>query len=76
MNDLNLLMARIDEINAKSPPYTEEDIVTTIAYHRRSRANRAAGIKPERPKIDLEAIMGGITQSKPTTTSAFKGRRL
>jgi len=75
MSDLNDLMARIDEINAKQPPYSEDDITTIIAYHRNMRARRAAGEKPTKPKVDIAAILGGIGKPKPTVSSSiFKGR--
>lgn len=74
MNDIDTLMTRIDEINAKQPPYSAEDISTVIAYHRNQRARRASGEKPTKPQVDLNAILGQITTK--TTPSAFKGRKL
>jgi hypothetical protein len=74
-NDIDTLMARVDEINRKDPPYADDDITTIIAYHRRNRALKAAGIKPEKPKIDLTALLGNIAP-KPTGPSPFKGRKL
>lgn len=77
MSDLNDLMARVDEINAKSPPYTEDDITTIIAYHRNNRARRAAGEKPTKPKVDIAAILGSVrSSSKPSASapSPFRGK--
>lgn len=74
MNDIDLLMQRVDEINAKDPPYTAEDISVIIAYHRNARARKAAGIKPERPKVDLEAILGALPKPKSTIVNPFKGK--
>jgi hypothetical protein len=68
MNDINTLMQRVDEINSKTPDQlTAGDIDTIIAYHRNQRARRAAGEKPIRPKVDLEAILGKIAPPKPKT---------
>lgn len=74
MNDLNLLMARVDEINTKSPPYTDNDISTIIVYHRNQRARRAAGEKPSRPKVDLESILGALPKPKALPKGTFKGK--
>ena len=61
MNDINLLMQRIDDINSKGPgELTTNDIDVIIAYHRNQRARRAAGIKAEKPKVDISAIMSRI----------------
>jgi hypothetical protein len=66
MNDINTLMARVDEINAKpASELAADDIDTIIAYHRNQRARRAAGEKPVRPHVDLEAILGKIAPAKP-----------
>jgi hypothetical protein len=68
MNDINLLMARVDEINAKPASELDaNDIDVIIAYHRNQRARRAAGEKPVRPQVDLEAILGRIAPPKPKT---------
>lgn len=68
MNDINTLMQRVDEINSKSPSeLTPSDIDTIIAYHRQQRARRAAGEKPIRQKVDLEAILGKMAPAKPKT---------
>lgn len=74
MNDIDLLMQRVDEINHKDPPYSAEDITTIIAYHRNARSRKAAGIKPERPKVDLEAILGALPKPAPTQKITIKGR--
>jgi hypothetical protein len=61
-------MQRVDEINSKGPAdLTAQDIDTIIAYHRNQRARRAAGEKPVRPKVDLEAILGKIAPAKAKT---------
>lgn len=61
MNDINLLMSRIDTINSKSPhDVTPDDIDILIAYHRRNRARKAAGEKAERPQkssVDISALL-------------------
>ena len=45
-NDINLLMNRIESINAKpAPDLTTNDLDVLIAYHRRNRARKAAGEK-------------------------------
>ena len=45
-NDVNTLMNRIEEINAKpAPDITDDDLNLLIAYHRRNRARKAAGEK-------------------------------
>ena len=43
---------------------TAENIDSIIAYHRKGRANAAAGIKAKResgPKIDISSVMAGLT---------------
>ena len=68
MNDINTLMARVDEINSKNASdLTPSDIDTIIAYHRQQRARRAAGEKPVRVKADLSALLGMTTKPKSTT---------
>lgn len=75
MNDISDLMLRVDEINRKDPPYTDDDITVIIAYHRRARALRSAGVKPERNKLDLSAILG-VAAPKETSTPIYTRRRL
>lgn len=69
MNDINLLMSRIDEINHKPPAEcTPSDIADLIKYHRHNRARKASGQKPERPAgptIDLAALLN-LPVSKPS----------
>jgi hypothetical protein len=69
VNDINLLMSRMDEINAKSAEQlTPDDITTVITFHRQQRARRAAGEKAPKPSsspIDISAILGAITPTKP-----------
>ena len=55
---IDILMQRIEEINAKEPPLSAEDIASLVEYHRASRARKAAGEKPSKPKIDLNALLG------------------
>lgn len=52
---------------------TTENIDSIIAYHRKNRANAAAGIKPKResgPKVDISAVVQNMTQGedKPAPT--------
>jgi len=66
--------------------YTDQDIDAIIAYHRQSRANRAAGIKPARSKttpsklitkIDLASIgLGPKPSTAPNPSSAKPLRRI
>ena len=45
-NDVNILMNRIEEINAKpAADLDKDDLDLLIAYHRRNRARKAAGEK-------------------------------
>ena len=76
MNDINELMQRVDEINTKLPAeLTAPDIDTIIAYHRQQRARRAAGEKPTRPKVDLEALLGMAAPPKPKPSIPILTRR-
>lgn len=50
-NAVNELMTRVDAINAKTPTeLTDGDLAVLVAYYRRQRQKRAAGIKPARTK--------------------------
>jgi hypothetical protein len=79
MNDIDLLMTRITEINAKSPlDLGPPDIANLIAYYRQIRARKAAGEKPARlglekpgPKVSLNELMelAGSTLTTPATPS-------
>lgn len=76
MSDINLLMQRMDEINAKSAEaFIPEDISIVIAYHRNQRARRAAGEKTVKPRekstINLAEILGHLNP-KPATQAVFK----
>lgn len=75
-NDVDTLMARIDEINFKSADeLSSDDIVVLIQYHRRNRARLAAGLKPVKPKIDLDSILGDIiARPKSAGPNPFKGK--
>lgn len=70
-NDINLLMNRIESINAKpAPDLTPNDLDVLIAYHRRNRARKAAGEKAlghaitGAPKPDLNRILN-LPMAKP-----------
>lgn len=70
-NDLDDLMHRIDEINAKAPSeLTPSDIDSVIKYHRSLRAKKAAGEKPTRAKktssVSLDTILSVMPVTKPT----------
>lgn len=66
MNDLDNLMARVDAINAKTADeLTADDIDTIILYHRRNRARKAAGEKPNRPTVDLSSLVKELAPPKP-----------
>src|SRR5574337_336686 len=69
-SDLDLLMSRIDEINAKTDlPLPSSDIDALISYHRRARALKASGVKPSRAKANLADILGPIVpKPQPSTT--------
>ena len=57
---------------------TAENIDGIIAYHRKNRANAAAGIKPKReagPKIDISAVMQGLVQGDAPKPAATIRRR-
>ena len=62
-NDIDTLMARIEEINRITDPrsITDDHITTLILFHRRARARRAAGLKDDRPTtrpaVDLSALL-------------------
>jgi hypothetical protein len=73
-NDVNILMNRIEEINAKpAPDLTSDDLDLLIAYHRRNRARKAAGEKAlghtitGAPKPDLNRILN-LPMAKPKTS--------
>ena len=76
MNDINLLMQRMDEINAKSAEdLLPNDISIVIAYHRNQRARRAAGEKTVKPKekstVNIAEILGQLNP-KPAAQAVFK----
>ena len=62
-NDLDLLMSRMEELNAKSATeLTPSDIDTIIEYHRRQRSRKASGEKPVKPaSVDISSIMTKLT---------------
>lgn len=66
MNDIDLLMSRVDEINLKGvDELTADDIDTLIAYHRQMRGRKASGEKPKKPTINLSEILN----IKPKSTT-------
>ena len=69
MNDIDTLMARIDEINSKTPPLSADEVATLIEYHRHQRARKAAGEKPIKPKVDLSALLNLKPKPKSSTDS-------
>lgn len=75
-SDLDLLMARITEINAKTAAdVTDADISVLIAYHRHSRARRAAGYKPTRPtetRVDVLGLLGAKPAPATHATGAIR----
>jgi hypothetical protein len=80
-NDLDLLMARFDEINAKDPPLDPDDIAILIANARRQRALKASGTKPTRANaVSLDDILNIIkvpdAPDAPKPQSIFKRTRL
>lgn len=82
-NDVNLLMARLDEINSITDPtmLTPGDIQDLIAIHRRNRARKAAGEKlltsrpADGPTVDLMGLLN-LAPAKPATTNAPMTRRI
>ncbi len=69
-NDLDTLMSRIDEINAKSATeLTPSDIDIIIAYHRNQRSRRASSekfVKPKSVGLDISAITNKLVkEAKP-----------
>ena len=67
MNDLDDLMSRIEVINAMNPnDLTGKHIDDIIAYHRRQRARKAQGFKPEQAGgSDISAIVAKLVQPQP-----------
>ena len=67
-NEIDALMA-LDPLELSA-----QDIDSIIAYHRKNRANAAAGIKPKReagPKKDLSEALKGMfasEEAKPVAT--------
>ena len=66
MNDLDELMRRIEDINAKPAiEVTATDIDDLIKYHRHSRARKAKGEKPTKPQsVDISQVMMKLTKPK------------
>jgi len=66
MSDLDELMRRIEDINAKPAiDLTSSDIDDIIKYHRHSRARKAKGEKPSKPQsIDISQVMMKLTKPK------------
>ena len=65
-NDLDELMRRIEDINAKPViEITPTDIDDLIKYHRYSRARKAKGEKPAKPQaVDISQVMMKLTKPK------------
>ena len=65
-NDLDELMRRIEDINAKPAiDITPTDIDDLIKYHRYSRARKAKGEKPAKPQsVDISQVMMKLTKPK------------
>lgn len=65
-NDLDTLMRRIEDINAKPAiDLTSEDIDDIIKYHRYSRARKAKGEKPTKSQsVDISQVMMKLTKPK------------
>ena len=57
---------------------TAENIDSIIAYHRKGRANAAAGIKAKRetgPKLDIsDALKGMFEEVKPAASTGIRRR--
>ena len=66
MSDLDELMRRIEDINAKPAiDLTSTDIDDIIKYHRHSRARKAKGEKPSKPQsVDISQVMMKLTKPK------------
>ena len=66
MSDLDELMRRIEDINAKPAiDLTSADIDDIIKYHRHSRARKAKGEKPSKPQsVDISQVMMKLTKPK------------
>lgn len=80
MTDLDLLMSRIEEINAKAAnELSPEDIDLLITYHRHQRARKAAGEKVTKPKVDISQITQRlVTKANPPAVAPGSkiGRRI
>jgi hypothetical protein len=83
-NEIDILMARMAEINAKDPPLDASDIATLIANARRQRQLKSSGTKPSRAKADIKSILDIVraaeatepAQSSPSSSFTFTPRRL
>ena len=75
MNDIDLLMARIEEINAKDvDEVTAKDVDDMIKHIRQRRASLLSGNKPSRAKQSLADLMGMMPTPKPAS-GGFKFTR-
>lgn len=55
MTDLDDLMARLEALDSSDPAsWKDKNIDDVIAYYRRNRAQREAGVKPKRGKVEGE----------------------
>lgn len=74
-SDLDILMARIGEINNKpAVDVTDLDKSALVAYHRYNRSRRVAGFKPDKataePGPDILALIGQKPRPTPPAPPA------
>jgi len=75
MNTIDVLMERVDKINALAvDEVSAADIDTIIAYHRAMRKRRAEGEKIERKTVDIAALLD-LPKSKAVATERAVKRR-
>jgi len=74
MTDLDILAARLDEINHLPLPLSAIHIDTLIACHRAQRAYKAAGGKPTKPSLDISALLKSMVPD-PVTPPAPSPKR-
>ena len=72
MTDLDDLMQKLAELDAKDVSlWVDKDIDVVIAYQRKFRAQKEAGVKPKKdssdtPKVKLDlAALGLVKKSEP-----------
>lgn len=68
----------VDDLMSLDPlELTADNIDSIIAYHRKARANAAAGIKPKResgPKIDISEAMSGFLAAPKASVPTIRRR--